>query len=111
MPVYRYLNKLLRHKTNYEQMINYLKTGEKPKSRNITEEVLKEFELQGADLVHKPTGLTGVHPDDVESVIKQEYQDLSRSAGMGPPSLYRKIRDTYLGISRDRVRQFLVGQP
>lgn len=49
--------------------------------------------------------------ESVEHVLQDEYNNLSKSAGLGADSLYKVVADTYYGISRGQVREFLAKQP
>lgn len=107
----RKLNNLLKRQGTIDQIKAFLKDGTHPKHPKLTPELLAEFELDGDDLVWKPQHLTVVEPDDVNDVINEEWQDLSKSAGLGIKKLYEVIADTYLGITREAVRKYLQSNP
>lgn len=109
---FKKLNNLFRNDANYEQVLDFLQQGTSPTNRKkLTEEILGEFELHQGLIYHKPTGATVVPPDEIDNVLAEEWGDLSKSAGKGVQAFYDKVRETYIGITRDRVREFLRKQP
>lgn len=107
----RWLNNVLRKQDTIDQIRQYLANGEPPQMKKLTEDVLKEFEMNGEDLVHKPSAKIVVDTDEREELLQEEYADLKKSAGLGINSFYRVVSEHYLGISRDQVRRFLTQQP
>jgi transposase InsO family protein len=108
----RFFNSLLRKQDNIDEIKRCLRdatsTATNPK---ITEELLKEFALDGDHLVHKPSQRTVVDTGDVDEILKQEYDDLSKSAGLGVGKFYELVSDLYLNISVNAVKRFLKNQP
>lgn len=107
----RFFNSILRKQGNIDQIQDFLRYGTPPQNPKISEETLKEFELDGNDLIHKPTQRTVVDVGDAEQILKHEWDDLSKSTGMGVGAFYGVISDLYLNISVSAVRRFLQKQP
>jgi transposase InsO family protein len=109
---FKKLNNLFRNDANYQQVLDFLQQGTPPTNRKkLTREILGEFELHQGLIYHKPTGATVVPSDEIDDVLKEEWGDLRKSAGKGLGAFYEKVRETYIGITRARVREFLHKQP
>lgn len=111
MGALRFFNSLLRKQHNIDQIRDYLKDGTPPTNPKITEEVLKQFESEGDDLVHKDSKRTVVDVEDVPEILQQEYDDMTKSLGLGVGKFYEIVSDLYLNISVNAVRRFLKNQP
>lgn len=109
----RWLNLLFRDAENVEAIYNYLKHGTPPpaKRRKLTPEVLAKFELDHDNIVFKPEGLTYIAPAEIQGVLRLEYDQLNKTAGLGCEQLYKVFADDYYGISRQQVCEFLNKQP
>lgn len=105
------LQNLLRYERNVLQIREYLQTGERPTNRKLRT-ILEDFEVRDGDkLVYKPKELVVVEsPEQADDLIKRMYDDYSTSAGLGVTKFYEHLADSYLGITRDRVRTFLQQQ-
>lgn len=108
---FKKLNNLFRHDSNYVQILDYLQQGTPPTNKKLNDQLLGEFELHNGLIYHKPTGATVVPSDSVDDVLEEEWGDIRKSAGKGVGSFYDKVRENYIGITRDRVRAFLEKQP
>lgn len=109
MPIHK-LQNLLRYQKNIEQIRDYLQTGQPPSNTKLRS-VIEEFELRGRHLVYKPKELIVIEtPEQADDLIRRTYNDYSTSAGLGVTKFYEHIADSYLGVTRDRVRSFLQSQ-
>lgn len=109
---FKKLNNLFRNDANYEQVLDFLQQGTPPTNRKkLTQDLLKEFELYNGLIYHKPTGATVVPSNEIDNILEEEWGDLKKSAGKGLGAFHDKVRESYIGITRDRVRQFLQKQP
>jgi transposase InsO family protein len=113
MSTLRWLNLLFRDDANVEAIYQYLKNGTRPAAnrKKLTQEVLDRFELEGDNIVYKDEQLMYIPAESVQHVLQDEYNNLSVSAGLGADSLYKVIGDTYYGVSRTQIRDFLSKQP
>jgi hypothetical protein len=106
---YRFLNLVFRYPQDYQAAVEYLQNG--TETKRLDQELIDNLEVRGNDLVYKPDELITVPPDQVSDVLKREYGDLSKSAGVGTQKLYEVVRGGYAGVSRAAVSRFLQAQP
>ena len=106
-----YNNNTSRIQSNYDQVLEYLENGTPVLNRKL-EKVLDQLELDEDGFIdHKGDQLILVSPDQVQAILKREYDDLSKSAGLGPETFYKVIRENFLGISWRETSRFLNAQP
>ena len=85
----------------------YVKTNYK---RKLYENKWKGFIIKDNKLYFEPEKLIVIPSDEIESILKQEYQS-SNSAGLGYKQFYYLIAGKYLNIKRAAVQEFLNRQP
>ena len=111
MSTQRKLNSLLTSE-KIKALKRYFQTGEKPPQRGLRKRgILEQFELKNDDLVYKPEDLIIVEPEEIENVLTQLYNQLSKSLGKGITSFYKAVCSEYVGITRQDIANFLRKQP
>jgi hypothetical protein len=111
MSSYRRLNNIFssKHPRNYNEARAFLQSGGTTPvtSISLTPQLLADLRLDGNELVYTPQELVVVQPGSVEQTLRALYDDVSKSSGVGHQLLYKIVRDTFLGITRDDVQAFL----
>ena len=85
----------------------YVKTNYK---RKLYENKWRGFIIEDDKLYFEPEKLIVIPSDEIESILKQEYQS-SNSAGLGYKQFYYLIAGKYLKIKRTAVQEFLNRKP
>lgn len=78
-----------------------------PENKKIDNDTLRHYSLIDDDLYHDNSHYCALTDEDVNTVLKREYDNLSI---MGLPSFYRHIARRYRGITRKMVYDFLSKQ-
>jgi len=100
--------------THLDAVKEYLKTGDipadfTPQQRRvfIRRYDSERFKVDNDKLIFTPLRLECVPESKKETILKEMYDDIAVSPGLGIVGFYNKITQLYLGIKRNDVRDFL----
>jgi hypothetical protein len=114
--IYRKLNTLDFSDENLAIIINYLTNNSLPstfasyKKKRYEQLFSTDFKLENGYLIYIPLNLKVIPNSEIESTLKDIYNDPNQGIGLGIQSFYNKINSQFLNIRRKDVSEFLKNQ-
>jgi len=114
--IYRKLNTLDFSDENLAIIINNLTNNSLPstfasyKKKRYEQLFSTDFKLENGYLIYIPLNLKVIPNSEIESTLKDIYNDPNQGIGLGIQSFYNKINSQFLNIRRKDVSEFLKNQ-